>query len=48
MNVENLKPFCNILIHEELKLYMLLTDEEIGNDDTYVFTDLINDGWEGL
>ena len=46
MRMENLKPFCNILINEELKLYMLLTDDEIGDGDTYVLADLQNDGWE--
>lgn len=40
-----LKPFCNILVHEKLKLYILLTDEEIGNGDTYVLKDLMGDGW---
>lgn len=40
-----LKPFCNIMIHEKLKLYILLTDEEIGDGDTYVLKDLRDDGW---
>lgn len=44
--MNQLPPFCNILIHKELKLYMLLTDDEIGDGETYVLADLINDGWE--
>lgn len=40
------KPFCNILVNKELKLYMLLTDDEIGDGDTYVLGDLTEDGWE--
>ena len=40
------KPFCNILVHHELMLYMILTDDEIGDGDTYVLRDLIADGWE--
>lgn len=45
-NMEKIKPFCNILIHEKLKLYMLLTDNEIGDGDTYILADLLDDGWE--
>lgn len=41
-----MEPFCNIFIHEKLKLYMLLTDEEIGDGETYIMKNLIEDGWE--
>ena len=40
------EPFQNILIHEETKQYMLLTDDEIGDGESYVLCDLYDDGWE--
>lgn len=42
----SLKPFVNIFIHESLKLYILLTDDDIGDGDTYILSELKEDGWE--
>lgn len=38
--------WVNILVHEETKSYMLVTDDEIGDGDTYILDSLYNDGWE--
>ena len=35
-----------ILTKESTKKYMILTEEEIGDGDTYVLGDLMDDGWE--
>lgn len=35
-----------ILVKEKTRKYMILTEEEVGNGDTYVLGDLYIDGWE--
>lgn len=47
--VEVLSQKCTwvfILTKESTKKYMILTEEEIGDGDTYVLGDLMDDGWE--
>lgn len=38
--------WTNIFINEERKLYTVLTDEEIGDGDTYILNDFMKDGWK--
>lgn len=35
-----------ILVKESIKKYFILTEEEAGNNDTYILGDLMEDGWE--
>ena len=38
--------WVNILTKESTKQFMLITDEEIGDGETYVLNSLLEDGWE--
>lgn len=42
----NKRLWTNIFVNPERKIYTLLTDEEIGDGDTYILNEFLKDGWE--
>ena len=44
--IEIKNEWVNVLVNESIKKYMILTDDECGDGETYVLRDLYSDGWE--